>query len=155
MMPGDKVTSVNFVGSRIESVQTRNHGNISLKAKHFVLATGSFFNNGLVAKFDRVYEPLMNLDLCDIAERSTWTNKEFFASQPYMAFGVQTDHTLRGKKQGDTIENLYVAGAVLGGFDPLTQGCGAGVSLISGLYVANEIVNEFAQNKAMQAEVAQ
>ncbi|WP_265497732.1 glycerol-3-phosphate dehydrogenase subunit GlpB [Providencia rustigianii] len=155
MMPGDKVTSVNFVGSRIESVQTRNHGNISLKAKHFVLATGSFFNNGLVAKFDRVYEPLMNLDLCDIAERSTWTNKEFFASQPYMAFGVQTDHTLRGKKQGDTIENLYVAGAVLGGFDPLTQGCGAGVSLISGLYAANEIVNEFAQNKAMQAEVAQ
>ncbi|EFB72656.1 MULTISPECIES: glycerol-3-phosphate dehydrogenase subunit GlpB [Providencia] len=155
MMPGDKVTSVNFVGSRIESVQTRNHGNISLKAKHFVLATGSFFNNGLVAKFDRVYEPLMNLDLCDIAERSTWTNKEFFASQPYMAFGVQTDHTLRGKKQGDTIENLYVAGAVLGGFDPLTQGCGAGVSLISGLYAANEIVNEFAQDKAMQAEVAQ
>lgn len=155
MMPGDKVTSVNFVGSRIESVQTRNHGNISLKAKHFVLATGSFFNNGLVAKFDRVYEPLMNLDLCDIAERSTWTNKEFFASQPYMAFGVQTDHTLRGKKQGDTIDNLYVAGAVLGGFDPLTQGCGAGVSLISGLYAANEIVNEFAQDKAMQAEVAQ
>ncbi|WP_265694252.1 glycerol-3-phosphate dehydrogenase subunit GlpB [Providencia rustigianii] len=155
MMPGDKVTSVNFVGSRIESVQTRNHGNISLKAKHFVLATGSFFNNGLVAKFDRVYEPLMNLDLCDISERSTWTNKEFFASQPYMAFGVQTDHTLRGKKQGDTIENLYVAGAVLGGFDPLTQGCGAGVSLISGLYAANEIVNEFAQDKAMQAEVAQ
>lgn len=155
MMPGDKVTSVNFVGSRIESVQTRNHGNISLKAKHFVLATGSFFNNGLVAKFDRVYEPLMNLDLCDIAERSTWTNKEFFASQPYMAFGIQTDHTLRGKKQGDTIENLYVAGAVLGGFDPLTQGCGAGVSLISGLYAANEIVNEFAQDKAMQAEVAQ
>lgn len=155
MMPGDKVTSVNFVGSRIESVQTRNHGNISLKAKHFVLATGSFFNNGLVAKFDQVYEPLMHLDLGEIGDRAKWTNKEFFASQPYMAFGVQTDGNLRGKKHGETIENLYVAGAVLSGFDPLTQGCGAGVSLVSGLYAANEIVNEFAKDKAMQAEVAQ
>jgi glycerol-3-phosphate dehydrogenase subunit B len=155
MMPGDKVTSVNFVGSRIESVQTRNHGNISLKAKHFVLATGSFFNNGLVAKFDQVYEPLMNLDLGEIGDRAKWTNKEFFASQPYMAFGVQTDGNLRGKKHGETIENLYIAGAVLSGFDPLTQGCGAGVSLVTGLYAANEIVNEFAKDQAMQAEVAQ
>ncbi len=42
VMPGDKVTVVNCVDGRIESVQTRNHGDISLKAKHFVLATGSF-----------------------------------------------------------------------------------------------------------------
>ncbi len=53
-------TVVNCVDGRIESVQTRNHGDISLKAKHFVLATGAF-NNGLVAEFDRVYEPLMQL----------------------------------------------------------------------------------------------
>lgn len=155
LMPGEKVTSVNFIGSRIESVNTRNHGDISLKAPQFVLATGSFFNNGLVAEFDRVYEPLMHLDLCDIPQRAQWTNQEFFASQPYMRFGVQTDERLRAQKEGKTIENLYVAGAVLGGFDPLTEGCGAGVSLISGLHAASEIVNYFEQQKAMQAEVAQ
>lgn len=76
-MPGDKVTSVNCIGSRIESVNTRNHGDISLKASQFVLATGSFFNNGLVAEFDRIYEPLMNLDLCHIPQRAQWTNKAF------------------------------------------------------------------------------
>lgn len=155
VMPGDKVTSVNCSEGRIESVQTRNHGDISLKAKHFVLATGSFFNNGLVAEFDRVYEPLMNLDLCEISERAKWTNKEFFASQPYMAFGVKTDEKLRAQKAGKAVENLYVAGAVLGGFDPLTQGCGAGVSIISALFAANEIINEVSKNKAMQAEVVQ
>lgn len=155
VMPGDKVTSVNYAEGRIASVQTRNHGDISLKAKHFVLATGSFFNNGLVAEFDRVYEPLMNLDLCEISERAKWTNKEFFASQPYMAFGVKTDEKLRAQKAGAAIENLYVAGAVLGGFDPLIQGCGAGVSMISALFAANEIINEVSKNKAMQAEVAQ
>nr|ELR5039780.1 glycerol-3-phosphate dehydrogenase subunit GlpB [Providencia stuartii]ELR5081266.1 glycerol-3-phosphate dehydrogenase subunit GlpB [Providencia stuartii] len=155
IMPGDKVTSVNCVGSRIESVMTRNHGDISLKASQFVLATGSFFNNGLVAEFDRVYEPLMHLDLCDIPQRGQWTNKAFFASQPYMAFGVQTDDQLRAQKEGQTLENLYVAGAILGGFDPLTEGCGAGVSLISGLHAAEEIIGYFARQKAMQAEVAQ
>ncbi|WP_272660130.1 glycerol-3-phosphate dehydrogenase subunit GlpB, partial [Providencia sp. PROV112] len=155
VMPGDKVTAVNCVNGRIESVQTRNHGDISLKAKHFVLATGSFFNNGLVAEFDRVYEPLMQLDLCEISERAKWTNKEFFASQPYMAFGVKTDEKLRAQKEGKAISNLYVAGAVLGGFDPLTQGCGAGVSIISALYAANEIINELSKNKTMQVEVAQ
>lgn len=155
VMPGDKVTAVNCVDGRIESVQTRNHGDISLKAKHFVLATGSFFNNGLVAEFDRVYEPLMQLDLCEISERAKWTNKEFFASQPYMAFGVKTDEKLRAQKEGKAISNLYVAGAVLGGFDPLTQGCGAGVSIISALYAANEIINELSKNKTMQVEVAQ
>lgn len=155
IMPGDKVTSVNCVGSRIESVMTRNHGDISLKASQFVLATGSFFNNGLVAEFDRVYEPLMHLDLCDIPQRGQWTNKAFFASQPYMVFGVQTDDQLRAQKEGQTFENLYVAGAILGGFDPLTEGCGAGVSLISGLHAAEEIIGYFARQKAMQAEVAQ
>lgn len=154
VMPGDKVTAVNCVDGHIESVQTRNHGDIPLKAKHFILATGSFFNNGLVAEFDRVYEPLMHLDLCDIAERGKWTNKEFFASQPYMAFGVKTDEKLRAQKDGKPLNNLYVAGAVLGGFDPLTQGCGAGVSMISALYAANEIINEVNKNQAMQAEVA-
>ncbi|EJF7710670.1 glycerol-3-phosphate dehydrogenase subunit GlpB [Providencia rettgeri] len=155
VMPGDKVTSVNCIDGVIDSVQTRNHGDISLKAKHFVLATGSFFNNGLVAEFDRIYEPLMQLDLCEISERAKWTNKEFFASQPYMAFGVKTDEKLRAQKGGKAISNLYVTGAVLGGFDPLTQGCGAGVSMISALYAANQIINEMSKNKAMQAEVAQ
>ncbi|MGI3399162.1 glycerol-3-phosphate dehydrogenase subunit GlpB [Providencia stuartii] len=155
IMPGDKVTSVNCIGSRIESVNTRNHGDISLKASQFVLATGSFFNNGLVAEFDRIYEPLMNLDLCHIPQRAQWTNKAFFASQPYMTFGAQTDEYLRAQKEGQTFENLYVAGAVLGGFDPLTEGCGAGVSLISGLHAANEIVGYFERQRAMQAEVAQ
>ncbi|HFD3738591.1 TPA: FAD-binding protein, partial [Pseudomonas aeruginosa] len=98
---------------------------------------------------------LMELDLCDISERAKWTNKQFFASQPYMAFGVKTDGKLRAQKGGITINNLYVAGAVLGGFDPLTQGCGAGVSMISALFAANEIIGEISKNEAMQAEVAQ
>lgn len=157
IMPGDKVTKVNFDGQKISQLHTRNHGDIPLKAGQFVLATGSFFNNGLVATFDRVYEPLMELDLGNIPPRSQWTDEQFFASQPYMRFGVETDTQLRAKKYGDVIDNLYVAGAVLGGFDPLTEGCGAGVSLISGLYAAEQIISAINNANAAteHTEVAQ
>lgn len=55
------------------------------------------------------------------------------------------------------IDNLYVAGAVLGGFDPLTEGCGAGVSLISGLYAAEQIISAINNANAAteHTEVAQ
>lgn len=154
IMPGDKVTEVKIVDQQIVELHTRNHGDIPLKAKQFVLATGSFFNNGLVAAFDRVYEPIMGLDLCEVTPRAQWTDSQFFASQPYMRIGVDTDAYLRAKKEGEVIANLYVAGAVLGGFDPLTEGCGAGVSLISGLYAADQIISCMTESKA-QAEVAQ
>ena len=40
------------------------------------------------------------------------------------------------------IENLYVAGAVLEGFNPIKEGCGGGVSVLSALYVAEQILSK-------------
>ncbi len=107
-----------------------------------VLATGSFFNNGLKTEFNRVYEPLLNLDLLENPEREQWTRQNVFAPQPYLKFGVNTDEYLRPLKAGKALENFYAAGAVLGGYDPLAEGCGAGVSLLSALFVAEQIISE-------------
>ncbi|MDQ9599766.1 FAD-binding protein, partial [Serratia marcescens] len=57
-------------------------------------------------------------------------------------FGVRTDGRLRAMKQGMPFDNLYAIGAVAGGYDPLQQGCGAGVSLIGALHVAQQIAAE-------------
>ncbi|OTA19321.1 2-octaprenyl-3-methyl-6-methoxy-1,4-benzoquinol hydroxylase [Xenorhabdus beddingii] len=142
VMVGDAVNGVEMEHNRITGVYTRNHGDIPLRASHVVLATGSFFNNGLKTEFDRVYEPLLGLDLLENPARGQWTRQNLFAPQPYLKFGVNTDEYLRPLKAGKAIANLYAAGSVLGGYDPLAEGCGAGVSLLSALFVAEQIISE-------------
>lgn len=139
-MPGDTVLQAHFDGQRITGLYTRNHTDIPLRAQQVVLASGSFFSNGLVAGFDGVSEPVFGLDVFSQRERADWCHPDLFAPQPYLQFGVQTDHNLRALKQGEAIANLYAIGSVAGGYDPLQQGCGAGVSLIGALHVAQQIV---------------
>lgn len=52
---------------------------------------------------------------------------------------MAVDEEFRARKQGRTIENLYVTGSVLGGFDPIREGCGAGVAMLTALHVADKM----------------
>lgn len=45
-------------------------------------------------------------------------------------------------KQGEPLANLYCAGAGLAGFHPVQEECGAGVSLLSALHVAESILKD-------------
>lgn len=157
IMPGDRAEQVDLVGNKVVGIHTRNHTDIPIKSDHVVLATGSFFNNGLIAEFDRVYEPLMELDLLETLPRNEWTQVNVFAKQAYMRFGVDTDNQLRPMKYGEVLENVYAVGAVLGGFDPLNEGCGAGVSMMSALYAAEQILqhNQSEQTTSAVVEAAQ
>lgn len=140
MMPGDRALDVELVGNKVMGIHTRNHTDIPIRSEQVVIATGSFFNNGLIAEFDRVYEPLMELDMLETLPRNQWTQQNVFAKQAYMRFGVDTNHQLKPMKYGAVLENVYAIGAVLGGFDPLNEGCGAGISMISALYAAEQIL---------------
>ncbi len=140
VMPGDRALKAQFDGRRIVGVYTRNHGDIMLRARQVILASGSFFSNGLVAARDRIYEPVFGADVWSHADRGDWGRADFFDPQPYLQFGVRTDRRLRVLLDNEPVENLYAVGAVLGGYDPLQQGCGAGVSLITALHAARRIV---------------
>ena len=48
----------------------------------------------------------------------------------------------RGMRGGKVLDNLYVAGAVLGGFNAVKEGCGGGVSILTALAVAQQIMDK-------------
>ncbi|ACS84066.1 glycerol-3-phosphate dehydrogenase subunit GlpB [Musicola paradisiaca] len=141
VMAGDRVTGASFQAQGIE-VATRAHGDIPLRATKVVLASGSFFSNGLVAEQQRVVEPVFGLDVDFAPEHENWSMADVFAAQPYLQFGVKVDEHLHPMIQGETQPHLYAIGSVLRGYDPLRQGCGGGVSMLTALSVANDVLRE-------------
>lgn len=138
-MLGDNVVKADIKGGRVKAVYTTNHGNIGFRADNFVLTSGSFFSNGLVARPSEIVEPVFGLDVDFDGNRADWYDSDFFSRQNYMSFGVATDDKFRVKKNGEVMENLYAAGSVLSGFHPIYEGCGAGVSMLTALYVADQL----------------
>lgn len=137
---GDEVRSAEGSGDRIIAVRTANLGDHRLYADAFILATGGYFSKGLVAKPDRVVEPLFGLDVDCPENRSDWYDSDFFRPQPYMDFGVRTDEAFRGLRDGNPLSNLFAIGSILGGADALSLGCGGGVAILSALSVAETIL---------------
>ena len=142
LMLGDNVLSGTFEDNRLTQIYTQNHGDIPITAGNFILAGGSFFSRGLVADIARMYEPIFNLDVEYSPERGKWYHPNFFEKQNYQRFGVKTDFDFKALRNNQSIENLYVTGAILNGFDPIKEGCGGGVSLLSALHIAENILNK-------------
>lgn len=138
-MLGDSVMRAEREGDRITKVYSYNHGDIPFVGKNIVLATGSYFSQGLIATPDRVYEPIFGLEVSFEADRELWHNLDVFAKQAYQSFGVKTNDRFQGIYEGKPLANLYVAGAILEGFNPIKEGCGAGVSILSAMEVAEQI----------------
>lgn len=140
-MLGDHVLNAELEGYKVKKVFSRNHGDIPFTAKNYVLATGSYFSQGLLSTNNSVFEPVFNLDVAFTSDRQEWYQQDMFDKQPYQSFGVRTTECFKGLKNGKEFENLYVAGAILEGFNPLKEGSGGGVSILSALYVAETILN--------------
>ena len=140
-MEGDAVTSVTLNDQALHHISTRNHGAIPLKARHVVLASGSFFSNGLIAGRQQVREAILDLDLQPYNTEGDWSHPDFFHSQPWQFIGVNTNDQLQPSRHGQTLAGLYAIGTVLGGFDPVTQGCGGGVCAVTALHAAHHILS--------------
>ena len=138
---GDSAVSATLDGDRLTSVTTAKLGDMPLKADQFVLATGSFISRGLIADYERVYEPIMDLDVDADADREQWTRFGILEPQAYTRYGVKTDSELRCMKQGKTIQNLRAIGSVLSGHDAIKMGDGTGVSLLTALAAAQSILS--------------
>ena len=141
-MLGDNVLRADIKGNRISPIYSFNHGDIPFVGQNFILATGSYFSQGLIASTEKIYEPIFDLDVTFTPNRTQWYNSDVFDTQPYQSFGIKTDSTFRCTREGKLFENLYAAGAILEGFNPLKEGCGAGVSILSAMYIAEQILSK-------------
>ncbi len=143
LFKGDTVISGRFNGDRLESVRTANISDMEFTAKSFVLAAGSFFSNGLRADRNGVYEPALGIDIDALPRRKDWFDADdFFGKQNYIGIGARLTPGagLRASRGGRVVGNLLVAGSILGGCNPLYEGCGGGVSICSALEAADSIL---------------
>ena len=138
---GDVAIDPDIKEDHVESIRTANLGEIRLEADTFVLASGNLFGKGLDASPGKVCEPVFGLDVDYPVERSDWYDQDFFARQDYMGFGVKTDREFKAVKDGKVVENLFVAGAEVGGCNPLYEGSGAGVAILTAMCVADNILS--------------
>lgn len=137
---GDEVSGTDINDGKVTAVRTANIGDINLTADTYVLASGSYFGHGIVADMDKVYEPVFGSDVIFNEDRNSWYDKNFFSRQEFIGFGVATDSDFKVLKGGRTISNLYAAGSVLGGFNPLYEGCGAGVAIMTAFQISDSIL---------------
>ena len=143
---GDKVVGAKTKKGIIDHIITQNYATTKLKARYYVLSTGSFFSGGLTSSFDNIEEPIFNLKLFGKQKRNNWYSQQFFdkSSHPFLEYGVDTNKNLQPKTgDGKTIKNLFCTGAILSRYNPIKEGSGGGVAVSTGYYAAQKIITEF------------
>lgn len=139
---GDEAVASEIKDGKVTAIKTTNLGDIELTADNYVLASGSYFGHGIIAEIDKVTEPVFGADVIFDNDRGNWYDKNFFGKQNFIGFGVATDDKFNVIKNGESIRNLYAAGSVLGGFNPLHEGCGAGVAIMTAFYISDSILGK-------------
>lgn len=142
ILAGDEVRSGDFENGELKRIYTKNHRDMPLTADHYLIASGSFFSRGMNAQRHAIEEPVFGLDMTELPHRDHWYQSEFFTKQshPFLKMGVTSNSYLQPSINDQTIGNLYCAGALLAHYDPVFEGCGSGVAISTGYYVAEQMI---------------
>ncbi len=139
LITGDRIIGGTIVNDQVTRVYTKHHQQEGMTARNVVLASGSFFSGGMVAEIGNIKEPIFGLLVDYPKQREEWRSQLFFQkpAHPFLSFGVRTDENLNPNVQnGPLVKNLFCAGAVLAGYNPISEGSGGGVAAGTGYYAA-------------------
>lgn len=139
---GDSVNGGAIENSQLKYITTVNHEDEKFYADNFILASGSFIGHGVVSNYDTVSEPIFNLDVVENVPFAQRSDIDMYKTQPFMSYGIVTDGQFKTLKDGKTVNNLYAAGSVIGGCNPMEEGCGAGVAILTALKVVSNILHD-------------
>ncbi len=156
---GDQVLSGHFVEENgaltLSAIHTQKMGDIELRAKYYILASGSFFSKGLIANQNSIEEPVFGLDTEITGDRTDWYEYDFFSQKPhpFLSFGVTTDNKFIPSIDRKKVNNLFCIGAILSGYNPIAQGCGGGVAISTAYSVVEQIASDL-RNELLSKEVS-
>lgn len=111
------------------------------QADHFILATGGFYGGGLqMENFPIIKETIFNIPVQFEGKAEEWANEKIFSNkkQPFAQVGIQTDDKMRPLDGAGNcfINNVYVVGRNLSGYDFCFEQSGNGVALVSAYQAA-------------------
>jgi glycerol-3-phosphate dehydrogenase subunit B len=132
-----KAEKADISGSKAVSVQAGGEVRTqTYSADKFILATGGFYSGGITMRdFGKAKEVIFGLPVVADCVEERWVNKQLFSNQKqtFAKAGVRVDETLRGVDESGNValENVYVAGRNLSGYDFCFEHSGNGVALAS------------------------
>jgi len=134
MIEQSNVVRATIANKRCSEIVTGNlDRERSYRAQSFILASGGLFGGGLQALPGQVLESIFHLPVHVPTETDRWSNEHLFftSGQPFAKFGVRVDAKLRPVDEaGDVLlENVFVAGKTLAGYDYCYEKSGNGVAL--------------------------
>lgn len=106
-------------------------------ADRFILATGGLYSGGIQSdETGRLWEPVFDLPVMTPpgAGRESWYADTLLKERGHAVHrmaGLRVDKTMRplNASGAPVLENVYAAGHLLAGFNPLTDGCAEGIAL--------------------------
>jgi glycerol-3-phosphate dehydrogenase subunit B len=112
-------------------------------AKSFILANGGFYGGGLLAEPGKVIEPIFNLPVEAPSDHELWANYSLFSNeaQPFAKLGLDVDENMRPLDANGNvlINNVFIAGRNLRGYDYSFEKSGNGVAIASGYQAAMSV----------------
>lgn len=124
------------------SVKGRDGSSQDISADAFILASGKYLGGGITFNKGAFSETLFDLPVFLDSDQlkdifiGRMTELDYRMTQRFSRVGIETDEKGRalGRDRGPFLENLFAAGHVLGGFDPVADAAD-GVDLATGLLV--------------------
>jgi glycerol-3-phosphate dehydrogenase subunit B len=133
------VGKISWMESRTTTTRPLKH-----RAKNFLLATGGILGSGFNSDADgRVWEVILDLPLTTPQDRSEWFDGRFLSpgGHPVYTGGVMVNKDFQPVAGDGSLlyENLWVAGHMLAGADPILERSVEGIAIVSGIAAGKAI----------------